>query len=108
VQVDGHELTPEEVFLEREAPEGWALAEGDGVAVALDVRLDQELLAEGRVYDLIHRVNAMRKEQGLELTDRIVLTLPDGDDLLGFAEWIKSETLAVALEPGAELALRKA
>jgi hypothetical protein len=36
----------------------------------------------------------MRKDAGLELTDRIVLTLPPGGDLLGHWEWIKAETLA--------------
>jgi isoleucyl-tRNA synthetase len=108
VRVEGHELEREEVFVEREAPEGWALVEDGSFAVALDVRLDPELELEGRVYDLVHAVNAMRKEQGLELTDRIVLTLPDGDDLERFLEWVKSETLAVEIEPGPELAVRKA
>ena len=108
VRVDGHDLAPDEVFVQREAPEGWALAEGAGLAVALDVRLDPELELEGRVYDLVHTVNSMRKEQGLEITDRIVLTLPDGEDLQRFADWIKSETLAVEIERGAELAVRKA
>jgi isoleucyl-tRNA synthetase len=108
VRVDGHELEPDEVFVERAAPEGWALAEGDSVSVALDVRLDPELEAEGRVYDLVHAVNTMRKAQGLELTDRIVLTLPDGDDLARFEDWIRSETLAVEIERGDELAVRKA
>jgi hypothetical protein len=50
----------------------------------------------------------MRKDQGLEITDRIVLTLPDGEDLAEFEDWIKSETLAVAIERGGELALRRA
>jgi isoleucyl-tRNA synthetase len=108
VRAEGHELDPEEVFVERAAPEGWALAEGNSLSVALDVRLDPELEAEGRVYDLVHTVNTMRKEQGLELTDRIVLTLPDGDDLGRFEEWIRSETLAVEIERGSELAVRKA
>jgi isoleucyl-tRNA synthetase len=108
VQVEGHDLAPDEVFVQREAPEGFALAEGSGLAVALDVRLDPELELEGRVYDLVHTVNSMRKEQGLEITDRIVLTLPDGEDLQRFADWIKSETLAVEIERGAELAVRKA
>ena len=76
--------------------------------VALDVRLDRELELEGRVYDLVHAVNTLRKEQGLELTDRIVLTLPDGDDLERFLDWVKSETLAVEIEHGPELAVRKA
>ncbi|MGH3023692.1 MAG: isoleucine--tRNA ligase [Gaiellaceae bacterium] len=108
VRVAGRELEAEEVFVERAAPDGWTLAEGDSLSVALDVRLDDELEAEGRVYDLVHTVNSMRKEQGLEITDRIVLTLPDGEDLERFADWIKSETLAVELERGPELALRKA
>jgi isoleucyl-tRNA synthetase len=108
VRVDGHELQPEEVFVERAAPEGWALAEEGRVSVALDVRLDPELELEGRVLELVHAVNTMRKSQGLELTDRIVLTLPDGDDLERFEEWIKSETLAVEIERGPELAVRKA
>ena len=108
VQVEGHELRAEEVFLERAAPEGWALAEDGSLSVALDVRLDPELELEGRVYDLVHAVNTLRKEQGLELTDRIVLTLPDGDDLERFLDWVKSETLAVEIEHGPELAVRKA
>ncbi len=108
VQVEGLELAPEEVFVERAAPEGWALAEEGQLSVALDIRLDSELELEGRVYDLVHAVNTMRKEQGLELTDRIVLTLPDGDDLDRFLDWVKSETLAVEIEPGPELAVRKA
>jgi hypothetical protein len=51
--------------------------------VALDTRLDPELELEARVLDLIHRLNGMRKEAGLELTDRIAVTLPaDQSDLL--------------------------
>jgi isoleucyl-tRNA synthetase len=107
VLVEGHELEPEEVFVERAAPEGWVLSEDGALSVALDVRLDAELELEGRVIDLVHAVNTLRKEQGLELTDRIVLTLPDGDDLGAFLDWIKSETLAVEIEPGPELAVRK-
>ena len=43
----------------------------------------------------------MRKDSGLELTDRIELTIPEGDaDLLEHADWIKAETLAVSLQAG--------
>jgi isoleucyl-tRNA synthetase len=108
VRAAGHELQPDEVFVERAAPDGWALAEEGALSVALDVRLDPELERERRVYDLVHAVNTMRKDQGLEITDRIVLTLPDGGDLAAFEERIKSETLAVEIEHGPELAVRKA
>ncbi len=53
--------------------EGWAVAAADGATVALDSTLDDDLRLEGRVYDTIHHVNTLRKEQGLALTDRIDL-----------------------------------
>jgi isoleucyl-tRNA synthetase len=98
VRVDGHELGPDEVLVERSPREGWALAEQDGVTVALSTELDDELRVEARVLDLIHRVNTMRKEAGLALTDRIRLTLPESDaDLLQHEQWIKDEVLAVEI-----------
>jgi isoleucyl-tRNA synthetase len=99
-RVLGHDLGPDEVLVERSGKEGWAIASEEGVTVALDTALDAELELEGRVYDLIHTLNGMRKEQGLELTDRITVTLPQADaDLIErHAEWIKAEVLAVSLE----------
>jgi isoleucyl-tRNA synthetase len=99
-RVDDRELGPDEVLVERRGKEGWAVASDDGLTVALDTRLDPELELEGRVLDLIHRLNTMRKEAGLELTDRIAVTLPaDHSDLLErHADWIKDEVLAVSIE----------
>jgi isoleucyl-tRNA synthetase len=107
-RVAGHELGPDEVFVERVAPEGWAIAAEDGLAVAVDVRLDPELELEGRVLDTIHAIQRLRKDAGLELTDRIVVTLPEDGDLLRHEDWIKSETLATRIETGPELAIAKA
>jgi isoleucyl-tRNA synthetase len=107
----GHDLAPDEVLVERTGKEGWAVASEDGVTVALDTSLDDELRREGRVYELIHQVNTMRREAGLELTDRISLSLPAGDDdLLAYADWIRAETLAVSLDAdgGAEPTIAKA
>jgi isoleucyl-tRNA synthetase len=98
----GHELGADEVLVERAGKEGWAVAAEDGVTVALDTQLDEELERERRVYELIRRVNALRKETGLALSDRIRLTIPSVDaDLLEHAEWIRAETLAVSLDTGA-------
>jgi isoleucyl-tRNA synthetase len=99
-RVGERELEPDEVLVERRGKEGWAVASEDGVTVALDTRLDAELELEARVLDLVHRLNSMRKEAGLELTDRIAVTLPaDQADLLDrHAEWIKDEVLAVSIE----------
>ena len=97
----GHELGPEEVLVERAGKDGWAVAGDAGVTVAIDTSVDEELAREGRVYELIHKVNSMRKDAGLELTDRIALTIPEGDaDLLDHAEWIAKETLALSVVAG--------
>jgi isoleucyl-tRNA synthetase len=108
-RVAGHELGPDEVLVERHGKEGWAVAASDGVTVALELAVDEELEREGRVYELVHTVNTMRKEAGLELTDRIRLTLPAADaDLLEHRDWIARETLAVSVEAdGTELTLEK-
>jgi len=105
-RVNGHVLEPDEVLVEHVGKEGWAVAADDGLTVALDTGLDDELLREGRVLDLIHTVNAMRREAGLDLTDRIRLWIPD-EDLLAYADRIKEDTLAVSVEPG-PLRLEKA
>jgi len=98
----GHELGADEVLVERAGKDGWAVAGADGVTVALETAVDDELALEGRVYELIHRVNSMRKDAGLELTDRVNLTLPAGDDdLLEHTDWIAKETLAVEVGIGA-------
>ena len=108
-RVDGHELGPDEVIVERRGKEGWAVAGEDGLTVALDLALDPELELEGRVRDLIHEVNRLRREHGLEVTDRIVLTLPsDHEELLRHEDWIKEETLTVRIEVGGALKVEKA
>jgi isoleucyl-tRNA synthetase len=89
------------VLVERAGKDGWAVAGDAGVTVAIDTSVDDELAREGRVYELIHRVNSMRKDAGLSLTDRITLTIPAADDdLLAHSEWIARETLALSVVAG--------
>jgi isoleucyl-tRNA synthetase len=111
-RVGERELEPDQVLVERTGKEGWTVASADGVTVALDTELDPELELEALVLDLIHVINAMRKEQGLELTDRIRITLPASQrELLRHEDWIKQETLAVEIEvdgPIAEPQIAKA
>jgi len=110
VRVGEHELRPDEVLVERSSRPGWSIAEMDGLVVAVDTVLDEELEREARVLELIHTVNRLRKELGLALIDRIVLTLPEADrDLLVHDGWIKGETLAERVDAGGgELRIEKA
>jgi isoleucyl-tRNA synthetase len=103
----GHELGPDDVLVERTGQEGFAVASEDGVTVSLDTTLDDDLTLEGAVYDLIHQVNSMRREAGLELTDRIVLTVPVELGLERHYDRIKAETLADRIEPGPAVAIEK-
>jgi isoleucyl-tRNA synthetase len=108
IRAAGQELGPDELLVERERERGWA--HSDRFSVGLDLELDAELEQEGRVYDLIHALNALRKERGLELTDRIVVTLlrSDADLAERHGDWIKAETLAVDIQvDGAALEIEK-
>jgi isoleucyl-tRNA synthetase len=105
----GQELEQDELLVERAKERGWAHSER--FSVGLDLEVDEELEQEGRAYDLIHALNALRKERGLELTDRIVVRLPSADADLAdrHGDWIKAETLAVELRvDGAALDIAKA
>ena len=102
-QVGDVVLEPDELLFDvsGQAGKGWVQAFDDVLAVSIDTTLDDELRLEGRVLDLIHRLNSMRKEAGLELTDRIVVRLPEGEaDLLAHEDWIKREVLATRIEAG--------
>ena len=106
----GEALSAEEVLRgEQIAVEGFAVAQDEVTSVALDVTLDEALLREGRVRELNHRINAMRKDAGLELTDRIVVRLgPEEADLAEFEAWIRDETLALDVRSGDALAIERA
>jgi isoleucyl-tRNA synthetase len=102
-------LSKGEFMLEFAPREGWEIKHEDEYVVGVDTRLDDELVTEGRVYDLIHSVQRLRRDAGLEVTDRIVLTIPNEDEaLLGHRDWIAGETLAEDVQVGDELAVHKA
>ena len=101
LDVGGEALTLKaaELKVESRAREGLAIKEDGGYLVALDTTITPELHREGMARDLVRAVQNLRKDAGLELTDRITLTLPAADaDLLEHADWIKAETLAVAVD----------
>jgi len=110
-EVMGYLLEPGEVLVERLEKAGWAVASEEGVTVALDTTLDDELRREGRVFEIIHQVNTMRKDAGLGLQDRIRLSLPAADsDLLGYQDWMAGEVLAVSVDlaPGSQITFERA
>jgi hypothetical protein len=72
------------------------------LAVALDVRLDDDLIAEGLARDVVNRVQLARRSAGLDVSDRIRLRwwTPDGrlaDAIAGHAAYIAAETLSAEM-----------
>jgi isoleucyl-tRNA synthetase len=103
ITVDGVELLPEDVEVAFTTKEGFAAA-GDRVGVvALETALDDHLRELGFLRELQSRVQAMRKDMGLEFTDRIVLGLSGGPRLSGvlakYKDDLAREVLATAIEP---------
>jgi isoleucyl-tRNA synthetase len=80
---------------------GWLVSSEGGVTVALDITISDELKAEGLAREVVNRVQGLRKNTGLEVTDRIELILDSGVELRGLLagnlEYIRAETLAGSL-----------
>jgi isoleucyl-tRNA synthetase len=103
INVDGHEhrLEPDDLILAMEPLEGYEVESEAGRAVALSLELDEGLRREGLAREVVHAIQAARREAGLDVTDRIDLKL-DGDELLlGAAreheDYVAGETLATSV-----------
>ena len=81
--------------------EGYEVEAEAGHAVALSLEVDDELRAEGLAREIVHAVQNARREAGLEVSDRIELSLGGDDELLGAAraheDYISGETLATSV-----------
>ena len=91
------QLQPTDVLIESKDIEGWLVANGNGLTVALDIQLDDALIKEGVAREMINRIQNLRKDRGLEVTDKIILYLKE-DALLNevfetHQEYIQQETL---------------
>jgi isoleucyl-tRNA synthetase len=101
VEGDEHTLGPEEVTLALQPLEGYEVEAEAGHAVALQLELDDDLRREGLAREIVHAVQIARKEAGLEITDRIELSLGGEEELLAAAraheEYLAAEVLATAV-----------
>jgi isoleucyl-tRNA synthetase len=98
------ELAPEEILVQTLPAEGLAVASDKFVTVALDSSLTPELRDEGLAREVVRRVQAMRKDAGFDIADRITtFYVADESFTRVFQTWgdyIKAETLSTKLLPG--------
>ncbi len=104
VAVDGEEvmLTLDDIEIQHQDIEGWTIGADNDLVVALDTSLSEELLDEGTAREFVSKLQALRKDSGLAVTDRIVITFDSANDLfvraiLRMESYICAETLAVKI-----------
>ena len=103
VNLGEFELNPDEILVDNVAAEGYAVESDGTYTVGIATEVSPELRAEGYVRDIAHIVQNMRKNAGLEISDRIHLTInaPEGSDVANavanHTDYIASETLAVGI-----------
>jgi isoleucyl-tRNA synthetase len=97
-----HEIGPEDVTMVLQPLEGYQVERSGTHAVALNLELDDELRREGLAREVVHAVQSARKNAGLDVEDRISLTLAGDEELLAAArehqDYVAGETLATSLE----------
>ncbi len=104
LNVDGQEAVVEAADVEiiSEDIPGWLVANEGNLTVALEVELTDELLKEGMARELINRIQNLRKESGLEITDRICVAIAPNqqvaDAVESFGGYIKTQVLADSIE----------
>ena len=104
LSVAGGEIGIDDVQVQRQERSDVVVAVEDNLAVGLDIQLDDELVMECGAREVVNRVQNMRKDAGLEVSDRIKLWL-DGEDAIQQAvstnmEYVSTETLAASVDIG--------
>ena len=101
VEVDGtsYEVAPEDVEVRSNPRAGFSVAEDGGYLVAVTTDLTPELVLEGQAREVVRRVQQLRKDAGLDISDRIVLHLGESALLRALFEqhggYVTDEVLAV-------------
>jgi isoleucyl-tRNA synthetase len=110
VEVGGEQLNlaPDDVEIRTDDLPGWLVATDGPLTVALDVTLTDELRREGVARELVNRLQNLRKDSGLEVQDKIRITLGgEQPDLAAavqfFGDYIRTETQALSLTFNPEL-----
>jgi isoleucyl-tRNA synthetase len=95
-------LTLQDVEITFDDIQGWAVASENGITVALDITITDDLKKEGIARDMVNRIQNLRKEMGLDVLDRIKISVEKKNELIDAAliankEYICNETQATSL-----------
>jgi isoleucyl-tRNA synthetase len=109
IVIEGEELTQDDILVTRTAKGEVVLESYEHLTVALDTHLDDDLVREGLMREVVSRLQRIRKDSGLEVTDRVTVALGTADEQLKLAleehsARIADEVLAASLEISADVA----
>lgn len=94
-------LSQDDVEISSQDIPGWLVANSNGITVALDITISDELRKEGIARELINRIQNIRKDSGFEVTDKITVKMEKNpqveEAVLANESYIKSETLTESL-----------
>ena len=94
-------ISLEDVEINYKDIEGLSVASGNGQTIALDLSLNEQLINEGIAREIVNRVQNIRKNEGLEVTDKIEITIKNSDNLekaiYDNLDYVIGETLAIKL-----------
>ena len=100
------EVTREDFEITSEDMPGWLVASEGKLTVALDITVTDELRREGVARELINRIQNLRKDSGLEVTDKIAVEVEALDELseslAEFGDYVAQQVLAVEIKVVAE------
>ena len=98
---ESYAVAPEDVEVRSTPRAGYSVAEAGGYLVAVTTELSTALVQEGYARELVRRIQQLRKDAGLEISDRIVTYVADSDlvheVLSHFGDYVREETLTVDL-----------
>lgn len=103
IEVLGERIVADEVLVQREVKAGRAAMTGDGMTVVLDTTMTPELRREGLARELVNRIQTLRKDRDLDVSQRIVVTVATTGDLAdmlgdsGMRELVAGEVLATEI-----------
>ena len=100
-------LEQDEITIGFKGKEGFNVESAEGIVVALDITLTEDLKKEGFARDLVRIIQEMRKEADYQVDDRIYVSIKaEGvvkDAVEVFADYIKKETLAEELQQSGDM-----
>ena len=105
------ELTKDDLLIDMSQKEGYVSEEDNGMTVVLDTNLTEELLEEGFVYEVISKIQTMRKESGFEVMDHIRVSVSGNDKIAAIVAKneasIAGKVLADSISAGETLKIAK-